>query len=74
MWWWIKIHIIEGWADMVRWFNNRKKLLEEIKLQEKYIKALEDELRRYLEAPESRVIAFKSGKNRRVITRRNRYE
>ena len=34
---------------MLRWFKTRKKLLEEIKLQEKYIEVLEEELRRHLE-------------------------
>ena len=33
---------------MLRWFKTREKLLEEIKLQEKYIEALEEELRRHL--------------------------
>ena len=49
MWWWIKIHITKGEVDMFRWFKTRKKLLEEIKLQEKYIETLEEELRRHLE-------------------------
>ena len=43
---------------MLKWFYNRKKLLEEIKLQEKYIKALQDELKRHLETKEYRIIGY----------------
>lgn len=58
MWWWIKIHITKGETDMFRWFKTRKKLLEEIKLQEKYIKALEDELKRHLEGRVERITDY----------------
>ena len=43
---------------MLKWFYNRKKLLEEIKLQEKYIKALQDELKRHIETKEERIIGY----------------
>ena len=59
MWWWIKIHITKGETDMLRWFKNRKKLLEEIKLQEKYIEVLEEELRRHLMSTKGKVISFR---------------
>ena len=44
---------------MLRWFKTRKKLLEEIKLQEKYIEALEEELRRHLMSTKGKVISFR---------------
>ncbi len=44
---------------MFRWFKTRKKLLEEIKLQGKYIEALEEELRRHLMSTKGKVISFR---------------